>query len=443
MLMSVFTDRRNKLLDSLPEDTIAIIPGAGLLGRNSDVTHPFRQDSTFQYFTDFNEPEAVLVLRKIGKSQESILFVQPKDELAEIWNGRRAGPEGVVRDFGVERGENIDQFEKVLTELFLDAKHIAYELGVKPDYDAKIITIARKHWKAPRRVRTGPDLWLDLAAFVVDMRMIKDSADLEILKSSTNAASEGHKIGMRSVQAGLLEYQLQAAIEFGFRAHGGKGNAYNSIVAGGDNANILHYDVNSDVLNDGDLVLVDAGCEIGCMASDVTRTYPVSGRFTEAQADIYDLVLKSQVAAIEMVKPGANIDELHKKVIEVLSQGLIDLGFFDKSLEDVIKSGDFQKFFMHGTSHWLGLDVHDVGRYGTKAEPLPLGPGMVFTIEPGLYIGKNNEDAPAKYRGIGIRIEDDILVTEDGWLNLTEGCPKTREDIEAVMSEPGLEMPKL
>ena len=441
--MSVFAERRGKLLEALPDNTVAIVPGARLSTRNSDVTHPFRQDSTFQFFTGFNEPDSILVMTRNGTAQESILFVQPKNELAEIWTGRRAGPEGAVSTHGMDRGENNDDFEAVLGELFLKAEHIAYELGCDTEYDAQIIKLARKHWVAPRRVRSGPDMWVDLASFVSEMRLKKDEADVASLKASTRAAVEGHKLGMTTVRPGLHEYQLQAAIEFGFRAHGGKGNAYNAIVAGGDNANILHYDTNDEVLQNGDLVLVDAGCEIGCMASDITRTYPVNGRFTEPQAEIYDLVLKSQIEAIEMVKPGANIEAIHKRVIEVLSQGLIDLGFFDGSVEEVIEKGEFKKFFMHGTSHWLGLDVHDVGRYGLLNDPRPLEPGMVFTIEPGLYVANNNMDAPERYRGIGVRIEDDILVTEESYLNLTEDCPKTREDIENLMAESGLEMPTL
>jgi len=441
--MSVFSERRQKLLDSLPENTVAIVPGARLSSRNSDVTHPFRQDSTFQYFTGFNEPDSVLVMTRHEASQESILFVQPRDETAEIWTGRRAGPDGAVDVFGMDRGENSEKLEEVLGEIFLKSKHIAFELGCDPEYDKQIVSLARKHWIAPRRVRSGPDTWIDLASYVSEMRLKKDAADVDALKASTGAAVEGHKLGMCTARPGLHEYQLQAAIEFGFRAHGGKGNAYNSIVAGGDNANILHYDTNDEVLQSGDLVQVDAGCEIGCMASDITRTYPVNGRFSEEQGEIYDLVLKSQVEAIEMIKPGANIDALHTRVIEVLSQGLIDLGFFEGSVEQVIESGDFKKFFMHGTSHWLGLDVHDVGRYGQVNDPRPLEPGMVFTVEPGLYIANNNADAPERYRGIGVRIEDDILVTEDGYLNLTAGCPKTREAIESLMAERGLEMPSL
>jgi Xaa-Pro aminopeptidase len=289
----------------------------------------------------------------------------------------------------------------------------------------------------PRRHFSGPNTWLDLSATLTELRLLKDSADVTLIRRSVAAAGKGHILGMRAVRPGMREYQLQGVIEFGFRVNGGIGSAYNSIVAGGDNANILHYDTNRDVLKDGDLVLVDAGCEIDCMASDITRTFPVNGTFSPAQAELYDLVLASQLAALEVAKPGGNTEAVHERAVEVLAQGMHDLGIFEESVDTILGEELYRKYYMHRTGHWLGLDVHDVGRYydgGASKERCsrPFEPGMVFTVEPGLYVAEDATDAPERFRGIGIRIEDDILITDSGHENLSVDCPKTRTEIEAV-----------
>ncbi|MBR58987.1 MAG: Xaa-Pro aminopeptidase [Myxococcales bacterium] len=441
--MSVYAERRKKLLNMLPDRTLAVIPGGRIADRNSDVTYPFRQDSNFQYLTGFPEPDAILLLVKTDDEVLSILGVQPRNPEQEVWTGRRAGPEGAVADYGMDHAVEIDSWTEALTKYLTNVDHIAYELGRNTSMDETLIGVIRRHWTRPRLHRSGPDVWLDLASFLSELRLFKDEKDHMLLRSAADAAVKGHVLGMQSVKPGLYEYQLQGAIEFGFRSHGGAGNAYNSIVAGGANATVLHYDTNREKLCSGDLVLVDAGCEVECMASDITRTYPIHGKFSGPQRDLYNLVLEAQQEALDLVKPGATLELLHSRVIEVLSQGLLDLGFFESTLQDVIHGGDFRRYYMHRTSHWLGLDVHDVGSYAVGPDPRPFEPDMVFTVEPGLYVAENDEHAPEAFRGIGIRIEDDILVTADGHENLTSSCPKTCEDIEATMQEAGLEMPVL
>jgi len=414
-----------------------------LTGRNSDVHHPFRQDSNFQYLTGFPEPNATLFLTKNGAERNSWMVVQARNEEQEIWTGRRAGPEGAVRTYGMDRGFTVEELDMVIGQLIPDAKHVIYELGRDQDLDRQLIGAGRRHWTQPRRHKKGPDSWLDLSAFLSDLRLLKDDADQELLRRAAKAAVEGHNMGMTSVTPGMYEFQLQGVIEFGFKAHGCMGLAYNSIVAGGDNATILHYDTNQEVLKDGDLVLIDAGCEIGCMASDITRTYPINGKFNRFQAELYDLVLDAQEQALGLVTIGASLDALHKRVVEVLSQGMKDIGFFSESVEEIIEQGLYKRYYMHRTSHWLGLDVHDVGRYSQGAEPRAFEPGMAFTVEPGIYVSANDTSVPEGYRGIGIRIEDDILVTASGMENLTSDCPKTRDDIENLMKEGGLQLPTL
>ena len=433
--METYVQRRARLLEMLPDRSLVIVAGGGLSPRNSDVTHPFRQDSNFQFLTGFVEPDAYLLMMRSGAESESVLLVQPRDPKMELWTGRRVGPERVVERYGVDRGAGNTDLDSILGEMLPKAQHIAYELGSNGELDQRIIKLARRHWVQPRRFFDGPNTWLDLSATLTDLRLIKDRSDIELIRRSVIAAAEGHTLGMRAARPGMREYQLQAAIEFGFRANGGIGSAYNSIVAGGDNANILHYDTNRDVLKDGDLVLVDAGCEIDCMASDITRTFPVNGTFSAAQAELYDVVLAAQLACLEASKPGGNTEHLHKTAVEVLSQGIHDIGLIEESVDTIIGEELYKKYYMHRTGHWLGLDVHDVGRYYADGSPRNFEPGMVFTVEPGLYVAQSAVDAPERFRGIGIRIEDDILITSEGHENLSASCPKSREDIEKVAKD--------
>ena len=433
----VYAARRNRVLDAVPDATLCVVPSGRIMPRNGDADFPFRQDSTFHFLTGFNEPDALLLLwRGAEGERKATLFVQPKDPEKEVWTGRRLGPEDAVDVLGMDEGFDNTEIAEKLQECMDPARHVAYELGRHAETDAMVIGAARRHWTRPRLSSRGPDHWMDLARVVSELRLVKDDHDIALLRRSAGAAVEGHLLGMRTVRPGQLESQLQGAIEYGFAAHGGQGTAYNSIVASGDNATILHYDANNGVLRDGDLVLIDAGCEIECMASDITRTYPINGRFTAPQADLYDLVLAAQAAAFEKVHPGSNQEEVHTAAYTVLAQGMIDLGFFkDEGIDEILSEELYKRWYMHRTGHWLGLDVHDIGRYHAGENPRPFEPGMVCTVEPGLYVSADDETAPEAFRGIGIRIEDDVLTTADGHENLTAGCPKARNEIEALMRE--------
>jgi len=413
--------------------SVAIIPGAHDTRRSNDTHYRFRQDSDFFYLTGFEEPDALAVIKPEGDTKYT-LFVRPRDPEREIWDGRRAGVEGAKSEFGAEEAFPTAEFESKL-EGFLDGADVLYyRLGVDQDLDNTIVKeIARmRAWN--RKPIHPPQTIIDPATIVHEMRVVKSADEIEIMQTAADIAAEAHCEAMKAAKPGMHEYQLEALIEQIFRRRGASAPAYTSIVGAGPNATVLHYINNDGELRDGDLLLVDAGAEYRGYASDITRTFPINGRYSKPQRDIYDLVLKAQMACVEMVRPGVTHDQLKQRSIEILTEGMVELGLLKGKTEELIKEKKYEKFYMHGLGHMLGIDVHDVGRYYYGTESRALEPGVVMTVEPGIYIAPNTEGVPEKYLGIGVRIEDDVLCTSNGPRVLTTKVPKHAEEIEALMN---------
>ena len=413
--------------------SVAIIPGAHDTRRSNDTHYRFRQDSDFFYLTGFEEPDALAVIKPEGDTKYT-LFVRPRDPEREIWDGRRAGVDGAKGDFGAEEAFPSGEFESKLADFLDGAEVLYYRLGVDQDLDNTIIKeIARmRGWN--RKPIHPPQTIVDPATIVHEMRVVKSADEIEIMQTAADIAAEAHCEAMKAAKPGMHEYQLEALIEQIFRRRGASAPAYTSIVGAGPNATVLHYINNDGELRDGDLLLVDAGAEYKGYASDITRTFPINGRYTKPQRDIYDLVLKAQMACVEMVRPGVTHDQLKQRSIEILTEGMVELGLLKGKTEELIKEKKYEKFYMHGLGHMLGIDVHDVGRYYYGTESRALEPGVVMTVEPGIYISPNTEDVPEQYLGIGVRIEDDVLCTSNGPRVLTHKVPKQAEEIEALMN---------
>lgn len=415
-------------------DSVAIIPAAREALRSNDTEYRFRQDSDFYYLTGFNEPDAVAVIAP-SRDARYTLFVRPRDREKETWTGRRAGVEGAKERHGADEAFPVEEFDAKLLEILDGAHTLYYRLGSgNPDLDQQIIRqLARMRALGWRKARP-PQTITDPGALIHEMRLFKTDEEVALMQRSADIAAEAHREAMRAARPGAKEYEIEALIEYAFRRAGASGPAYNTIVGSGANATILHYIENSAELRDGDLLLIDAGAEYEGFASDITRTFPVNGRFTRAQRDVYDLVLESQARCIEMVRPGVTLDDMHTRSVEILTEGMARLGLLKGEPSKLIEEGEYKKFYMHRLSHYLGLDVHDAGAYHTDGGPRPLEPGMVLTVEPGLYVAEDSEDIPDQYRGIGVRIEDDVLVTSDGYRVLTDKAPKDAEEIESLMS---------
>jgi len=413
--------------------SVAIIPGAHDTRRSNDTHYRFRQDSDFFYLTGFEEPDALAVIKPEGDTKYT-LFVRPRDPEREIWDGRRAGVEGAKSDFGAEEAFPTAEFESKLTDFLDGAEVLYYRLGVDQDLDNTIIKEIARMRAINRKPIHPPQTIIDPATIVHEMRVVKSAEEIEIMQTAADIAAEAHCEAMKTAKPGMHEYQLEALIEQVFRRHGAAAPAYTSIVGAGPNATVLHYINNDGELRDGDLLLVDAGAEYKGYASDITRTFPINGRYTKPQRDIYDLVLKAQMACVEMVRPGVTHDQLKQRSIEILTEGMVELGLLEGKTEELIKDKKYEKFYMHGLGHMLGIDVHDVGRYYYGTESRALEPGVVMTVEPGIYIAPNSEDVPEKYLGIGVRIEDDVLCTSNGPRVLTNKVPKHPEEIEALMN---------
>ncbi|MCB9738338.1 MAG: aminopeptidase P N-terminal domain-containing protein [Deltaproteobacteria bacterium] len=429
-----FAARRERLRALCGDDAVIIVPGAAMVGRNSDVEYDFRQGSDFLYLTGFDEPDALAVLRG-GEGPGLVLFVRPRDPAAETWTGRRAGLEGAKERFGADAAFDIAELGKHLPALLEGAGTVYWTLGQHTALDAEVIRAAQQHWRAPRGNARGPDCIVDLRAVLHEVRLRKSEEEIVALRAAGRLSAEGHHEAMRVAGPGVWEYQVQAAMELVFRLGGSPRNGYPSIVAGGDNATILHYNTNRMRIPEGGLVLVDAGAEIGYHTADITRTFPASGRFSAAQRAVYDVVLAAEIAAIDVTRPGEPYQRAHDVALRVLTEGLVDLGVLQGSVDGLIEQQAYKPYFMHRTGHWLGMDVHDVGLYSADGQPRPLEPGMVTTVEPGLYFPIDDEGIAAELRGIGIRIEDDVLVTEDGYDVLTEDCVKDPDAVEAMCGE--------
>lgn len=430
--VEVFIERRQKLMDSLPDKALLLVPSATLVTRSRDTEFPFCQDSDFWYLTGFNEPDAFLVLMKGFSKGEQFLFNQPKDKLMETWTGIRLGQEDAVIQLGFDKAFTLTEIDQQLPKLLAEASEVWMPLEDEALYSRYLDwrQLVRARFK---RVASLPAKITDLSQVLGEMRLIKQPEEIELMKQAARISAEAHNRAMQVCRSGMYEYQLQAEIEHEFRMQGASGPAYGSIVGSGDNACVLHYVENTDVMQQGDLVLIDAGAEYQGYAGDITRTFPVSGTFSLQQKQLYALVLKANLLAISLTRPNANLDELHQAVVKCLVTGLVELGLLNGELDQLIETEAYKVFFMHGTSHWLGLDVHDVGLYRQEGKARPLQPGMVFTIEPGLYIAPDQQGVDPLWQGIGIRIEDDILVTETGYEVLTSGVPKTIEGIEGLM----------
>ena len=425
------------------KDSVAIIPAAREAVRSHDTNYRYRQNSDFFYLTGFEEPDAIAVIAP-SRDKKFTLFVRPRDLEQEIWNGYRAGVEGAVADYSADEAFPIDQFDAKLTEILDGPAVLYYAFGhTTAEMDQKIIRQLTLMRETNRRPLEPPRTIVDPSSILHEMRVLKSSDEIEIMQRAADIAAEAHVEAMKSVRAGMMEYEVEAMLEAYFRKQGAAGSSYTSIVGGGGNATVLHYIDNKDQLKDGDLLLVDAGAEYKGYASDITRTFPINGKFTAAQRDIYDLVLKCQKSCVDMVRPGVRLEDLKTHSIEILTEGMVELGLLKGEPAKLIEEKKYMQFYMHNLGHYLGIDVHDAGRYYFKGESRPAEVGMVMTIEPGLYISPDtsripegfNKDVPAKYLGIGVRIEDDVCVTENGARVLTHKVPKEREEIEALMAK--------
>ncbi len=416
----------------MAEDGIAILPAAPERRRNGDVFYPYRQDSDFWYLTGFPEPEAICVLSRTAEATYT-LFVRPRDKEREIWDGKRAGVEGAKARFGADAAYTIDTFEEKLPELLKGHDHVYYRLGHHERLDALLQQTLESLRARNRDGAKVPSAIVDPGTILWEMRLHKGPEEIETLRRVCALTAEGHRSAMAFARPQLTERDVQAAIEYVFRRRGAQAVGYPSIVAGGANATILHYVENDAPLRAGDLLLIDAGAELDGYSADITRTFPVSGRFEGPQRDLYEVVLAAQEAAIESVRPGTRFIAPHETAVRVLTEGLVDLGLLAGEVDALIEDEKYKRFFMHKTGHWLGLDVHDVGRYFEgDGSSRTFEPGMVTTIEPGLYVAEDDPEAPEAFRGIGVRIEDDVLVTEAGNEVLTQDAPKAPDEVESA-----------
>ncbi|MFL5439777.1 MAG: aminopeptidase P N-terminal domain-containing protein [Myxococcales bacterium] len=432
--LEVFASRRalvlRRMAEIAPGPSVAVFPSTPVAVRNHDVEHPYRADSDLFWLTGFEEPETVAVLSTGDKP--FTLFVRPRDREKEIWNGRRSGVEGAKAAFGADAAFTVDALEKELFELIGGKATLFYRLGgVDPAFDARIARILQTLRMRGRAGAAAPARLEDPGQIVHELRLRKRPEEMAALRKAVEITRRAHVAAMQTGRPGAHEYEVQAALEREFRGGGGRGWGYYPIVAAGANATVLHYNENSDPVREGDLVLVDAGGEVDLYTADVTRTFPAGGRFSDPQRAAYELVLGAADQAIANTRPGVTIDELHDRAVRHLTAGMVKLGLLEGDVEKLVKEGAFRRYYMHRTSHWLGLDVHDAGNYRDETgAPRKLESGMVFTVEPGLYVAPDDEKAPAQLRGIGIRIEDDILVTEGGHENLTAAIPRTVEEVE-------------
>ncbi|MGX5731020.1 aminopeptidase P N-terminal domain-containing protein [Pseudoxanthomonas beigongshangi] len=429
-----FARRRKQLMRMAGNDAILVLPAAPERVRSHDTHYPYRQDSDFWYLSGFPEPEAVLVLVPGRRHGEVLLFCRERDPERESWDGPRAGQEGAVDEYGMDDAYPIEDLDEILPGLLEGRSRVYYHFGRDADFDLKLIGWVRHVRAQVRQGAQPPHEFLELGHLLHDLRLFKSKDELKLMQRAADISIEAHRAAMRVVRPGIREYELQADVERVFRANDAW-PAYGSIVGAGANACVLHYRANNGIAKDGDLVLIDAGAEFRGYASDITRTFPVNGRFSPAQRALHDLVGQAQQAALAQAQPGLPYEAGHLAAVEVLTEGLLRLGLLKGALERNIAEGHYRRFYRHKTGHWLGLDVHDVGDYRIEGESRLLEPGMVFTIEPGLYVSPDDTSVAEKWRGIGIRTEDDVVITEQGHRVLTEGLARSAEEIEAAMAE--------
>ena len=428
-----FARRRRDLMAQMEPNSIAIVPAAREKIRNRDVEYPFRQDSDFYYLTGFPEPDAVLVLLPGREHGEVVLFCRERDPTMELWNGYRAGTEGACARYGADDAFPVGDMDEILPGLIEGRDRVYYAMGRNADFDRRVmqwINVIRS------KVRAGahpPGEFLDLDHLLHDLRLFKSAAEIRLMREAGKISAIAHCRAMQFCEPGMYEYQLEAEILHEFARSGARHPAYGSIVGAGANGCILHYRENDAQIRDGDLVLIDAGCELEHYAADITRTFPANGKFSKEQQALYELTLAAQQAAIDVIKPGAHWNEPHDATVRVIAQGLIDLGLLSGEVQETIETEAYKAFYMHRAGHWLGMDVHDVGDYKVGGDWRVLEPGMVMTVEPGIYVSPHNTEVARKWRGIGIRIEDDVVITKKGNEVLTEDVPKRLADIEKLM----------
>jgi len=428
---TIYKNRRNNLKDLLPENSVLLIPGADTQYRNADSSFPFRQDSNFYYMSGFCEPASLMAIVNNKDGINSIVFVPPKDKLKEIWDGYRAGPIGAVEDFLFDKAFDNTHIDTMLPDILHGSEQVLYPIGKKPGFDQKVIdwtTAASSKDRHSKSINI-----MDASSLIGNIRLIKDDHEIDLIRKACDISSEAHIAAMKAVKEGDSEQNIEGLYIHEFSKRGARYPAYNPIVAGGENACVLHYVENNQMLNDSDLLLVDAGCEYEMYAADITRTFPVSGKFSEEQLKVYEIVLEAMNAAIDCVKEGNSVMKPQEISEKVITKGLVKIGLLEGNPEELHKSGAYKDFYMHKIGHWLGLDVHDAGDYMEGSDFMKFKPGMITTIEPGIYIS-SSMDVDDKWKGIGVRIEDDILVTKDGNENLTKKVPSDPHEIESLMS---------
>jgi Xaa-Pro aminopeptidase len=433
--MEHFIHRRKRFMDSIG-GAIAILPSAPVAVRSADVEFIYRQDNDFYYLTGFAEPESVALFAPDEK-ERFVLFVRPRDKERETWTGRRAGVEGAMADYGADRAYVIDEFPRIASRYIEKADRIYYPLGVNERMDGRMLEMVKSAAAMRPRVGSGPNALLDPRESLHEARLYKQSEELATMRRAIAISAAAHGAAMRNARGGMMEWEIEALVDYNFRKRGAAGPSYPSIIASGPNAATLHYIQNDREMRTGELLLIDAGCEYDFYASDVTRTFPVGGRFSTLQRDLYQIVLAAQLRAIDTIRPGVKFDEPHEAALRVLVEGMCNIGLVQGPPDQAVKNGAYRRYFMHRTSHWLGMDVHDVGLYRVGGQSRTLEPGMVLTAEPGIYIGPDDEEAPSEFHGIGIRIEDDVLVTADGHEVLTADIPKSVVEVEALTTAGG------
>ncbi|MCC7410646.1 MAG: Xaa-Pro aminopeptidase [Gammaproteobacteria bacterium] len=430
-----YARRRKRLMDIVNEGGIAIVPTAPVRIRNRDVEYPYRPDSDFYYLTGFPEPEAVAVLVPDRAQGEYILFCRERDPERELWDGPRAGLEGACELYGADDAFPFGDMDDIVPGLMENKERVYYTMGLDPDFDKRVLSWVNQVRHRVRSGITAPDEFVSLGHALHEMRLYKSKQEVKAMRRAASISCAAHRRAMSVSSPGLREYQLEAELQYAFMQGGARAPAYQSIVGAGANGCVLHYTLNDAVMEDGDLVLIDAGAEYDGYASDITRTFPAGGRFSPAQRAVYEVVLEAQLAAIDKVRPGNHWNDPHEAAVRALTRGLVELGILKGRVSTLIKDEAYRRYYMHRTGHWLGMDVHDVGDYKVAGEWRLLEPGMVLTVEPGLYLAAGIKGLPKRYWNIGVRIEDDVLVTADGHEVLSAAAPKTVTDIEAVMAE--------
>ncbi|MBL4583021.1 MAG: Xaa-Pro aminopeptidase [Pseudomonadales bacterium] len=429
-----YAQRRRKLMELMGENSIAILPAAEPAMRNGGTEYAYRQNSDLLYLTGFLEPHSVLVLMPGREHGEMVLFCQDRDPSMELWTGYRAGPEGACKTYGADDAFPIDDVDDILPGLLEGRAKVFYAMGCNQNFDLQLMEWIKQIRSKARSGIYPPHEFVTVDHVLHELRLLKSKEEQSTMKQAGKISAQAHVRAMQICKPGMMEYELEAELLHEFVRNGARAPAYSSIVGGGANGCILHYIENNAELLNGDLVLIDAGCELDGYAADITRTFPINGRFSEAQAALYEIVLDAQQAAFDVIVPGSHWNQPHEATVRVITEGLLKLGLLEGDLEQLIEQEGYRDFYMHKAGHWLGMDVHDVGDYKIGGEWRVLEPGMVLTVEPGIYVSPHNTDVDEKWRGIGIRIEDDVIVTRTGCDVMSDGVPKTIQQIEQLMA---------